>query len=1005
MALQKNTISLNFANGLDTKNDPWQIEPGKFLSLNNTVFTTGVGLNKRNGFKQLAALPDSTSDFCTTFNGNLMAIGTDLKAYLSGSNTWVTSGSIIPCEIDVQSVVRENTNISQSDSVTSANGFTCIAYSDDSGPTYKYSVVDSSTGQSILVPADIPVGIATITGAPRVFLLGNYFIIVVSTNQGGTDRLQYVAIKTNNPTAPSPAVTISAQYDPNARVAFDGFVATNLYLAWNGSDLGGAIRAAYIDPNLNQSSTVISAGNSGTIFSVTADITQSTPVVYVTYYNSGSQNGYTWILSNSLVQISAPTLVISTIDVQSITSVAKSNLCTILYETINAYSYDSGINTDFVSETTITVGAVVSSPVEIIRSVGLASKAFLLNGSIYFLSIYDSLYQPTYFLMNESGQVILKLAYSNAGESVPVTLFNVSIQNSLIYMNYLIKDLIQGLNKSQDAASSLGVYSQAGVNLVQIDLTSTGISTAEIGENLHLSGGFLWAYDGIIPVEHGFHLWPDYVEVTTSGSGGSITAQEYFYVAVYEWNDNQGNIFRSAPSVPVSITTTGTTSTNTVHVPTLRLTYKINSPVKITIYRWSTAQQVYYQVTSVTAPILNDISIDSISFSDTQADSAIVGNNILYTTGGVIENIEPPAVSSLALFKSRLLAISAEDPNTIWYSKQVIEGVPAEFSDLFTIYIAPTIGAQGSTGPNRCLAALDDKIIIFKDNAINYIVGNGPDNAGFNNDFSDPVLITSTVGCANQNSIVFTPLGLLFQSSKGIWLLGRDLSTNYIGAPVERYNQYTVLSAQNIPGTNQVRFSLSNGLLLMYDYYYAQWGTFTNVPAISSTIYQNLHTYINDRGEVFQENPGSYLDGSNPVLVSFTTGWFSLAGLQGFERVYFLNLLAHYYSPHKLNIKIAYDFNPSFLQNTVITPNNYNPPYGSDPLYGDGSPYGGPSFVEKWRVFLSKQKCESFQITLEEGFDASYGVQAGAGLSLSAIALTYGVKKGYRTQSASTSVG
>ena len=133
---------------------------------------------------------------------------------------------------------------------------------------------------------------------------------------------------------------------------------------------------------------------------------------------------------------------------------------------------------------------------------------------------------------------------------------------------------------------------------------------------------------------------------------------------------------------------------------------------------------------------------------------------------------------------------------------------------------------------------------------------------------------------------MFQPQGLMFQSDKGIWLLGRDLSTQYIGAPVEAYNDNTVVAAINVPGTNQVRFTLDNGITLMYDYYVGQWATFNNIPAISSTLYQSLHTYINANGQVFQENEGSYLDGSKPVLMSFQTSWIHLAGVQGYERFY-----------------------------------------------------------------------------------------------------------------------
>jgi hypothetical protein len=41
MALQKVAIPINFSSGIETKQDPFQLSPGKFLALQNSVFTKG----------------------------------------------------------------------------------------------------------------------------------------------------------------------------------------------------------------------------------------------------------------------------------------------------------------------------------------------------------------------------------------------------------------------------------------------------------------------------------------------------------------------------------------------------------------------------------------------------------------------------------------------------------------------------------------------------------------------------------------------------------------------------------------------------------------------------------------------------------------------------------------------------------------------------------------------------------------------------------------------------
>ncbi len=547
-----------------------------------------------------------------------------------------------------------------------------------------------------------------------------------------------------------------------------------------------------------------------------------------------------------------------------------------------------------------------------------------------------------------------------------------------------------------------------------MSFSSDTLTTSEIGANLNLSGGMLWAYDGTTITEQGFHVFPDSIEATWSATGGSIHAQPdgatntnaYYYQVVYEWTDAQGNVMRSAPSVPISVTTTsnGTSGSITVNIPTLRLTYK--SGVKIVIYRWSVANQTYYQVTSLTAPTLNDKTVDSIAYVDTLADSSIVGNSIIYTTGGVLENIAGPAAISMTLFDNRLWLIDAEDQNLLAFSKQVIESTPVEMSDLLTLYVAPTTGSQGSTGKLKCLAPMDDKIILFKKDAIYYVNGSGPDITGTNPQYSQPVFVTGTVGCDNQKSIVLTPQGLMFQSDKGIWLLRRDLGYEYIGAAVEAYNSDTVNSAISIPATNQIRFTLESGTTLMYDYYYSQWGTFQGAPAISSTLYESLHTLVDSSGQVSQETPGLYLDNGNPVLLGVTTSWANLAGLQGFQRFYYFYILGQYLSPHKINLQIGYDYNNAPQQSILITPDNYTPNYGSEDIgpYGAQDPYAG-SDLEQWRVFVEQQKCMAFQILFDEVYDGTYSVPAGQGLTLSGLNLITGMKKGYKPIQSSKSVG
>lgn len=1016
MALQKQPVALNFTRGLDTKTDPYQVNVHNFTTLVNSVFTTTGRLTKRYGFDTITTLPNTDQTILTTLNDNLVATGTNLYTFSADTDQWINQGKIQPVQLDTLSLVRNSTSQTGPYIEIAANGLALVAYM-DAGQGY-YHVVDSNTGSQIVARTMLP---ATATN-PRVFILGQYFIVTFIATVAATPTLQYIRVLIMDPSNAGPATNISA--DVNSLTAgYDGEVGANrLYISWGASS--NTVKIASLNTSLAVSTVVSIAGTTADIMSLTIDTVLGR--VCISWWETGGNNGYSAAFNYALVQVMAATPTIIATDISELTSLATAGVITIFYENVKTYSYSTA-RTDFISTVTVTLPGIATNPgtvgatTVVLRSVGLASKAFVgVDGITYMMVTYgdvnqsatDRSNQPTYFLMDSAGSLYMRLAYSNGGGYVSSNvLAKVCIVDGTYYYPYQITDFLTTVNKVTNLPAGTpvnSIYTQTGVNLAKFMLNNGHQFSSEIAGALHLTGGQLWEFDGVKPVEHSFHVWPENVVVTTSAAGGLITAQTYFYVFVYEWTDNAGQLHRSSPSIPFKIVTTGSTSTNTCNVPTLRITDKIApNPVRIVGYRWSTAQQIYYQFTSQTSPTVNNTAIDSVTIIDTLADSSILGNTLLYTTGGVIENIAAPASIDSCLFDNRMVIIDAEDQNLLWYSKQVIQNVPVEFSDLLTIFVAPTTGAQNSTGPIKCIAAMDDKLVVFKANALYYINGNGPDNTGANSTYSQPVYITGVVGSTNPNSIALIPTGLIFQSNKGIWLLGRDLSAKYIGAPVEAFNDMTVLSTEVIPNTTQVRFILDDHTTLVYDYYFDQWSTHTNIEAISATIYQGQHTYLNSAAQVYQENQTSFLDGAEPVLMSLTTAWINIAGLQGFERFYFANLLGTYHSPFKLNVSMAYNYNPSPVQNVLVLPvGNPAPVYGDEALWGSGGAWGGSEGdVFQGRIFPKVQKCQSFQITIQEVYDASLGQAAGEGLSLSGLAMIVGMKKGYRTQRAARSFG
>lgn len=1037
MPLYKQQVTVNFSRGVDTKTDPFQVPIGTFLDLQNSVFTKAGLLQKRNGFSSLGKMSyPSTGTFAlTTFKGQLTALGNNIYSYNDTTQSFISKGKYQQADLINSSLIKNNLNQIQCDAAISPTGYICVCYTENNAGvlSYKYAVLDSETQQTVVNPTVLPTAGGTVSGSPRVFVLSSYFVIVYTSISGLTTRLQYYAVSTSSLSTSGPT-SISTNYsvaNSTGNISFDGTVfGDTLYLFWNRGVSAGVL-GCYINSSLSATTpVVVDSSHRGTRIAATNNGLN----IYVAYWSYNTKDGYVVGLDQSLNQTFSPQLFVTGAiqDIPDLT-IAPSNVsngAVIIWEENNYYGFVPYTTTKtniLRSRDCDSLGTLGSTTI-VARGVGLGSKAQKYGLDVVFSASYQSEYQSGYYLMNVNGQVLGKVAYQNGNGYLERGLPQLNAIGNEVGFAYLFKFLLQPVNKTTNVPSgtqTAGIYAQVGINYASFEISFGGrnfSTNAELGNNLNLDGGFLWSFDGQQNTENGFFVYPEYITATWSSTGGNMEAQPdgstntnaYYYQVTYEWQDNQGNIFRSAPSIPVSVTTVGTGNTGsvTLSIPTLRLSYKTD--VKIVIYRWSIDQQNYYQVTSITSPLLNNSSSDSVVYVDTLPDSGptgILGNSLIYTTGGVLENISAPAISSVTVFDNRLFAINAENRNELWFSKQVIQATPVEMSDLLSIYVSPTQGAQGDTGPITALYPMDDKLIVFKKNAIYYINGIGPDNTGANSQYSQPIFITGTIGCINQNSIVMMPNGLMFQSDKGIWLLGRDLSTLYIGAQVESFTQSAeVTSALAIPGTNQVRFSLfdSNGpgIVLMYDYFFQQWGTFTGIKFTSSTLFDGLqtnHNYLT--GTISKETPNAYQDLSSPVLMSFKTNWFAIAGVLGFERAYFLFILGKFISPHKLNVGVSYDFNPAITQQVIISPNNYNDNYGADPFFGSTTPWGGNESIEKWRIMLQRQKCDSVQITISEMFDPSFGTLPGAGFTLSAMNFIIGVKRAFNTLPASLTAG
>lgn len=1016
MALQKQTIPINFGNGVDTKTDEKQVQPGKLTLLENGVFSKRGRIDKRNGYKQFTNVSNTRykygrfPPYSDSFVNNGMGLANfkdelllfnnhRLYSYIPGQEYWSDQGSVISAIVSTNQIVNNGSNTSSCDSYVDAN-FTYIAYLGPGGHL-RGVITDNSTNAVIsdqnigTISTDSKVKVRPYPGGAIVFFSSstdlNYAIL--SASKLNVDTFANGGTITTNIYSARPNFDVSMA--PNGKFLFAHYV--------QGST---AIRVFYLDNSFVISNdTTLSGLDATSCISIDCDPAANVLLVYSSI--SGGQELRRTMLHPDDLSVSAADAAIGTNHgIANCGAVYVNNTFgyALAYEVKDTITYN---HSTWI--TNISGSGDGSDNGQDLRSVGMWSKPFkyTVPGDsrpyAYLAVTYESSLQSTYFVVkleNTPDQpgiyrfpIAAKIQYELGG-GLTASLKNVTgLGNGSFVFSIL--------NKTKLISENATLFSVLGVAKTTVDFeNSEAFNYAELGNNLHIVGGVLSSYDGRSVYEYGFSLYPEQPSTATRGSTG-VGNGTYQYIALYEWTDNNGNLQRSAPSVPISFTMTGGPKIVDVSVPTLRVTTKFSdgasgSDIIISLWRTENNGTTFYK----TAFATNDPEEDVVVASDSTDDSVLIGNEILYTNGGVLENIAPPACSFISVYKNRIFLSGLEDKHLIWFSQENISGQPVEFAQELTMHIDNEGGGITAT------SVLDDKLVIFKDDRFYITYGDGPNATGTSGEFAPLQFITEDAGCITSRSIVRMPLGIMFKSKKGYYLLTSSLQMTYIGAEVELFNGLTVSSATLKSDNNQIRFTHTDGSCLIYDYFFQQWSTFTNHNANDSLLWQDQFVLLKTDGSILYEVPGYFKDGELPYSLRIGTAWFAFDAITGFQRVYDMQFLGEYKSSHVLRCQIGYDFSPAYESNIIFTPDSalQIAQYGSDATYGSGSPYGGINSAYRWKASLSRQKCQAIRFLIED-LTTSMTPGTQEAFTISAIALQVGIKGHLGRMSPDQSIG
>ena len=490
---------------------------------------------------------------------------------------------------------------------------------------------------------------------------------------------------------------------------------------------------------------------------------------------------------------------------------------------------------------------------------------------------------------------------------------------------------------------------------------TSGISYTRLSNSTHFAGSVVREYDGIGLRYSGFQRVP-YFTFASSTDTPLLDDGAHTYLAIFKYYDKNGEIHFSGISEIYSFSTS---SQSVVITQNPIAQYEVNQERDSTSFI-----EIYRTLTGTSGPyyLVGKMYNDDATFSDVYTDAVISSNEQVYTSGGVLEHTTIPALYYITSGLDRLFGISADDRNKVYYSQKRIVGSAIGWSEGFLFFRIDGNGNSLRKGVG--IEIIDDKIIILKEDSILFVSGDGPLPTGEQNTFTDPVIVSQQVGCSERQSIVVTPIGIMFKSLKGIYIVDRSLNVNYIGAPVEEYNSEQINQSCVSTKRNEVYFQTDNRMMI-YNYLQNKWSTNTYLKGKSCCIWNDNLSILKSDGYVYYQNDAVYTDNGNNISMKVATPWYKLKGISGFGRLYEIVVLGEYKSDHTLNVRVYYDYDDTDYDDYTFDVTSIN--------------------IYEFSVKPSRQKCQAFKVEI---WDTPTG-GSGESLGLTGISVRLGVKKGF----------
>lgn len=418
--------------------------------------------------------------------------------------------------------------------------------------------------------------------------------------------------------------------------------------------------------------------------------------------------------------------------------------------------------------------------------------------------------------------------------------------------------------------------------------------------------------------------------VGAAGTLGLTPGATYFYVAVGEATDENGNRIFSPPSPALQVSMSGTNNVATlggrVTFPTSSTGDSVASTfgpttrqATISLYRTAWINGVpttqRYKITTDLNPNglapISDVNPSGFSFPDTftwnyidqNDDANLNASEILYVDKGYLPRYPAPAfVGGVGSWKNREWVIGYD--GAIWMSGEKTEGDAIWFNPLFR-YVLPTDDKP------KTLAALEDYLLIFCERSIWYIPSSQfPDATGANGGLPTPVQLPFPNGSANGFAVSIRD-GVAYDSSAGgCWMITRALDNVWLGEPVVDTLTGTITGMT--VDEDQRLFVQQSGspVICVYDRVPQAWYEWRcPTQGLLLATYRGQACY-QDTAVVAVVTPGGTADSVNGtttgIAPDITLAPLNIGNVRGLKRVWEFQLVGTYLGPHRMNIVLSY---------------------------------------------------------------------------------------------------